>query len=356
MNNECLDAFRRGLLSKTGTASLPHNDRTFFPAPPSVYTTNGLGRLGGTAGGLLALHRLGQEQTEVFRRARQWLGNHPEIENEARIPPGLATGFAGIAATELTMGDTELAQRLFRKAVETQMPLDASLYYGWGGIVLTALHFYQRGLLDMGDMQRLVNRFKAVLTETRDPDDVGLVTGAAGIGLVGKALAKSGFGSWEVMAFEQIHFAVDAALQELPEPQVAPGLVSAYLRIDPTPDPMRVASLLPPTFDTAAFIELAQADPAIVANLVERVEAFLDAFAVFSEDAYLNAAKTGIDMIARLSSHDGADGRFCLGDGGLRYDISVSLQVAVLLNRFATGDSRSNAIGFSEFDTIVPCE
>lgn len=353
LDNTSIAAFRRGILSATGAVTQPHNDQAFFPAPPRVYTTNGLGHLGGTAGALQALHRLGQERTGAYTRAREWLLNHPDLEDATRIPPGVATGFAGIAGTLLTLGETAVAQRLFRKAVETQLPLDASLYYGWGGIVLTGLHFYQKGLLEKWHLQRLVTRFKAVLT-THDPDaDMSLETGTAGIGLVGKALARSGFLSWEVIALEHIHSSVDAALKDKPAPQRVPGLLSAYLRIAPTPDPTRVVSLLPPIFDTAAFIELAQADPALVVNIVARLETYLDAFAVFGEAAYQNAAAAGIAMISRLSGSC-ADGIVCLSDGCLRYDVSGSLQVAVLLDRFATGDSRSNALGFSEFDRIAP--
>lgn len=111
-----------------------------FPSHYRVYSTNGVSLAYGAAGVLHALHVAGRKVPEKFV---SWLMTQP-IDPE-RIPPGLFSGTAGLAAVMSELGKHEYARALIldsaRHPLATQNPF---MYGGATGIGLALLWMHGR--------------------------------------------------------------------------------------------------------------------------------------------------------------------------------------------------------------------
>lgn len=129
-----------------GTAT-PERDDRLFPADLAVFETNPVGVAHGAAGVLHAVRRLAGAVPDAWMR---WLVEHDG--GDARVPPGLYVGRAGVAWVLGELGQGQDAARMLRAAVRHPL-LHATpdVLHGAAGVGLACL----RRWADDGDKELL---------------------------------------------------------------------------------------------------------------------------------------------------------------------------------------------------------
>jgi hypothetical protein len=120
----------------------PERQSSLLFADPFMYQTNPLSLGFGACGVLYALHRCG---FEIPRSAYDWLEHRLDHTSADDLPPGLLTGFAGVAWTLAELGLDDRAVHLMRLANQCfNVTYHHSYFYGMAGIGMANLHFYAR--------------------------------------------------------------------------------------------------------------------------------------------------------------------------------------------------------------------
>jgi serine/threonine protein kinase len=172
-------------------ANMHPSDSYLFPADPYVYRTNPLSLGFGACGVLYALAKCGFEVPHV---AFEWLERTVQGASIDSYPPGLLTGYSGIAWVLSELGITDLATVAMERANTSPLLYEHHSYlYGMAGIGLANLHFYlltqEQKYLAMAEQlaQRLIaSSHEDELGASWEADDVvhlGLGYGQSGVAL-----------------------------------------------------------------------------------------------------------------------------------------------------------------------------
>ncbi len=114
-------------------------DDRLWPPSPEVFTTNSVQFEFGAAGTAFFLL---QAKGELPSEAVNWISRCADAKP---CPPGLFSGYSGVALLFLEMGRTERARELMEKANQPEVLEKApGLYYGQAGWGLANLHFWDK--------------------------------------------------------------------------------------------------------------------------------------------------------------------------------------------------------------------
>ncbi|MFI6299144.1 class III lanthionine synthetase LanKC [Nonomuraea sp. NPDC050790] len=151
-----------------------------FPGGPQQFATGGFTLAYGSAGVLMALHRVGAEVPAAFA---DWTAAQALRSPDAK--PGLYDGLHGVAHVLDLLGHTDVALTVLERARAAEDRVaTAGLLSGAAGHALNLLHFARR----TGDEEHLaaataIGARLATLDGVREPAEGGLIRGMSGVAL-----------------------------------------------------------------------------------------------------------------------------------------------------------------------------
>ena len=176
----------------------PDRDDRLFPSDPFVHRTNPLGLGVGASGVLYTLKKCGFEVPKV---ATDWLEQKLDKVNSDKLPPGLFTGFAGVAWCLSELGFEDRAAALMKLANTSRLLKDHHSYlYGMAGIGMANLHFHAR--TGKSDYLDVANDLGDSLLSTAQENDAGIFWENDGLLQLGYGYGQSGVALFLLRLFQ----------------------------------------------------------------------------------------------------------------------------------------------------------